>query len=242
MGLALDVVTYLFSALALQRIHGREAPLQRARRGLRTEVAEGVAYVARDPFLRAYVRYGSVANLALTGYNTLVVVFLVRQLGLGSGVVGLLLSATGLGGVAGAFLAPRLSARLGSARALLLCKCGGAPFGLLVPLAGVVPLAVGVVSFLLGATLLIAGVVAGNVITAGFLPGYCRPELFARTVTSMQLLNYGSIPLGAVLAGLVTAGFALAGLALLRSPFGGRRDLPVRASLPVRPAQPGRAR
>ncbi len=84
-----------------------------------------------------------------------------------------------------------------------------------------------------------AGVVAGNVIKAGFQQRYCPPELLGRLTASTAFLNYGTIPLGALLGGwlgtvfdlrtamwITTAGVPLAALVLLFSPIGRSRDLP----------------
>jgi hypothetical protein len=49
----------------------------------------------------------AIANLANSGSTALVVVFLVRVAGFGSAAVGLLMAATGVGGIAGAMVARR---------------------------------------------------------------------------------------------------------------------------------------
>ena len=41
----------------------------------------------------------------------------------------------------------------------------------------------------------IAAITAGNVISAGFLPRYCPPELMGRVTTAMQVVNFGAIPI-----------------------------------------------
>ncbi|MEY9969401.1 hypothetical protein ABIA33_007489 [Streptacidiphilus sp. MAP12-16] len=46
-----------------------------------------------------------------------------------------------------------------------------------------------------------AGVVAGNVIKASFQQSYCPPDLLGRLTASTAFLNYGTIPIGAILAG-----------------------------------------
>ncbi|MFI1850204.1 MFS transporter [Streptomyces sp. NPDC020480] len=86
---------------------------------------------------------------------------------------------------------------------------------------------------------LLTGVVAGNVIKASFQQRYCPPELLGRLTASTSFLNYGTIPLGALLGGwlgtvfdlrtamwITTAGVPLAALILVFSPIGRARDLP----------------
>jgi MFS family permease len=235
-GLLADAVSFLVSAMCLRSIRGVEPRRTVVRRRLRHEIGEGLRFVAGDRFLRPYVLFGGAANLALTGYQAILVVFLVREVGLGSGAVGLLIATGSVGGVLGATAAPRLARRLGSARALLLCKVGVAPFGLLIPLTGS---GARLACFVIGSGVVVAGVVAGNVISAGFTQQYCPAELFGRISTSMQVVNFGTIPLGALLGGalggalgsratlwLMLGLFVASGAILVASPFRGRRDLP----------------
>jgi hypothetical protein len=77
------------------------------------------------------------------------------------------------------------------------------------------------------------------VLSASFRQAYCPPGLLGRVVTSMQFVNFGAIPLGAVLGGaaaglvgtrgaiwIMAVGYATSGLILLLGPLRGRRDLP----------------
>ncbi|MDG4823184.1 MFS transporter [Asanoa sp. WMMD1127] len=235
-GLLVDAVTFLVSALCLWRIRTPEKLHRGQRRPLRAEVAEGLRFVARDPYLRVMTLNGAAANLALIGYQAVLVVFLIREVGVAPGVVGGLVAATSLGGVLGAAGGSALGRRLGTARALLLCALVTPPFGLLLPLAAPGPrLALGIA----GVAVLVAGVSAGNVIKGSFRQAYVPHQLLGRVTVSMQLLNYGTIPLGAVIAGalgatlgprptiwLTMAAVVVAGLILLCGPIRTVRDLP----------------
>src|SRR5450755_3331030 len=83
-----NAVSFGVSAVCLLRIRGcgaRTTPAQASRMGLRREIADGVRYVARDPYLRPLTIWASLVNLGLTGYGALAVVFLVRTVGLAAG-------------------------------------------------------------------------------------------------------------------------------------------------------------
>jgi hypothetical protein len=95
-------------------------------------IREGIALVAKDVWLRTLTIFGAVSNLALMGYQAIVVVFLVREAGLSLGTVGALIAAATSGGILGAFAGRRLAARLGTARALLLCELGLPTLALLI--------------------------------------------------------------------------------------------------------------
>jgi MFS family permease len=237
-GLIADAVSFLVSVFCLGGIEAREPRVEVRRRALRKEIAEGMRFVARDRLLRVFMVFGGAANLVLTGYGAITVVFLLRGVGVSSGAAGLLIAAGSTGGVLGALCAPRLSRRIGSARALLVCKVGTTPFGLLIPLTGP---GWRLGFFLVGTIGMVAGVVGGNVISGGFMQAYCPTRLMGRITTSIQVVNFGAIPIGAVLGGLLAdavgfhwalwilfGSFVLASLILLAAPIRGERDLPTR--------------
>jgi MFS family permease len=236
-GLLFDAVTFAVSLVCLRRIGADEPTPPPGRRPLRAEIAEGLRFVRDDRLLRRFMFGGAAANLVLTGYNAVVVTFLVRGIGASVGSAGLLTAAAEVGGVAGAVLAPRLIRRLGSARALLLVKLAPAPLVLLIPLTGP---GGRLALFVVGAGAMVAGVTAGNVLVRGFTQTYCPPALMGRISTTTQVVNYGAIPVGALIGGalaaavgyrpalwVLLAGFALSGLMFL-GPLRGLRDLPVR--------------
>ena len=237
-----DAVSFAVSLLCLRRIDAREEVVARPRRPLRAEIGEGLRFVRQDRLLRRLMVFGGAANLVLTGFGAIQVAFLVRDIGLGSAAVGALLAVGSVGGVLGALLAPRLARRMGTARALLVCKVGTTPAGLLIPLAD---RGARLGFFAAGAFVLVGGIVAGNVISGGFMQAYCPRELMGRITTTMQVVNFGAIPLGAVLGGvladaagyrptlwLLLGGFVAFSTILLGAPIRGRRDLPTRPPEP----------
>ncbi len=240
--LLFNAASFGVSAACLLRIR---VPAARPDRAGRSGIRPGLAFVARDPFLRPLTVYAAVANLAYTGNLALVVVFLVRVVRLGPATAGLLLAAGGAGSLLGALLAPRLARALGAARALLLACLAGGLAGLLIPLTGRGPL---LAAYLAGSVLIAVGLAVGNVIVGSFRQEYCPPALLGRVTASMRFLTAGMIPLGALLAGALGAAlgvrnglwvlqglFAAAGLILLTS--GIRVGLPraVPAAPPPRP-------
>jgi len=236
-GLVADAVSFAVSLACLRRITAVEPRPQRERRPLRAEIGDGLRFLRGDRLLRRLTLFGGAANLALTGFGAIEVAFLVRELRLGSAAVGGVLAATSAGGVAGAVIAPALVRRLGSARALLLCKAGTTPAALLIPLAG---RGWGLVPFVVGTVVPVAGIVAGNVVSGGFFQRYVPRDLMGRVSTAMQVVNFGAIPVGALLGGQladrlgyraalwILLGGLVAATPLLVSALGRRRDLPTR--------------
>ncbi|WP_254898283.1 MFS transporter [Kitasatospora sp. NA04385] len=244
-GLLANTATFLLSLWCTARIGHREPGRGgRPRRALRREIGEGLRLLASDVWFRTFALFGAASNLVLTGYQSLLVVFLIREVGVGEGTVGLLVAAASTGGIVGAAVARRIAARIGTARAMLVLELALPALTVLIPLTD---RGAGLVWYLVGGFGASCGVVAGNVIKATFQQRYCPPELLGRLSASSAVLNFGSIPLGALLAGvlgtqlgvrpamwLMTAGVPLAALILWCSPMRRVRDLPTERRVPVR--------
>lgn len=240
-GLLADAVSFVVSALCLVGIRAREPRRTGGRRvsTLRQEIAEGTRWVTTDPYLRTFALFGAVANIGLTGYQAVQVIFLVRVLGVGTGAVGALVAASGAGGILGALVATRVTRRWGTARGLVLFLAATLPFGLLIPLTFAGP---GLALLVAGSVLLGVGVVVANVVSAVFQQTYCPPAIRGRVSATSGLVSAGASPLGAVLAGAlgvlvgvrptvwIMMGVVLcAGLIVIAGPFARDRDLPTAA-------------
>lgn len=237
-GIVISVIGFGVSAFCLWRIRvdPTTRPPATISDRLRTRIATGVTTVLGDRHLRVVMIVGGLSNFGLTGYSALLVLFLVRDLGLSSGRLGIVLMIGGVGGVIGALIAPTLARRLGSGRAstALFLVCG--PSALLV---GSPP--DGEHAYLAGLGLLVVGmaVVGGNVIRGSWRQRYIPAHLMGRVITSMQVVNYGTMPVAGVVAGLlghrigvqpailVLAGVhAVACLSILLTAYGRGRVLP----------------
>ncbi|MFF7455524.1 MFS transporter [Kitasatospora sp. NPDC008115] len=244
-GLLVDAVSFLAAVAALLLIRDRRttapapdpAPLGR-------QVREGLAFVRRDPYLGALLRYGAAANLALAGYQAVAVLFLIDELGVTPSGVGWLGAAGALGGVAGAALARPVTRRYGTARGVLLALLGVTPFGLLLPSARP---GAGLLLYAAGLVVMVGGVVLANVVLGSFRQRYVPAALLNRVVSASMTANQATNPIGAVLGGLlgevlglrptmwimISLLVASAGL-LIASPYRRVRDLPDAWSEPVK--------
>jgi len=242
-GVLVDVASFVVSLVCLVRIKVTETVTVTDPKRMRHAIADGMRLAFGEPLLRVNAIFGCMSNFMLTGYQAILLVFLVRTAGLSAGMSGLLLALGSVGGVIGAALARRAARVLGSARAVLLGKLVCAPFGLLIPLTS---RGAGVVFLVVGNAVLIGGIVAGNVIWSGWVQSYYPTALLGRISTSSQLVNYGAIPLGAMTAGalaeglgtrsalwILLSGVVAASAILLMSPLRTMRDLPTREELPA---------
>jgi len=184
-----------------------------------------------------------VSNFALTGYGALLVLFLVKDLHLPAGTIGVVIAVGSVGGLIGASIARRTSTRLGQGPAMVALQIIGGPAALLIAAAqpGLLVLLVP-----LGEVLVGIGVVGANVLRGAFRMRYVPGELMARLVSASALVNLGTMPLGGLAAAwlgeqfgvrsaiaLLAALHALASLSVLIGPYRPGRPLPD-APMPVR--------
>jgi Major Facilitator Superfamily len=244
--LVFNAASFVVSAVCLLAIAVPEPPPAAPRQAsaLRRDVAEGMALVFRDPYLRPLTLFGGLANFALDALAALVVVFLVRAVGLGAGLTGLLTALPGLGGLLAAFAARPVIATIGSARALLLATVGALPFALLIPLTGQGPR---LVFYAAGTMVAATGVTMGNIITATFRQVYCPPGMLGRATATMRFVVMGTSPFGALAGGalgtwlgprnalwVALSILVVSGTPLLSHDFTRRRDLPGTLAGPTR--------
>ncbi len=232
-----DAVGYAVSALFLLAIRTPEdkpAPVPGA--SVRKDVAEGLRFVFGSPLLRVIAVATGLGNFFSAMLLATQTVFLVRVLELRPGAVGLMLSASAVGGLAGALCAGRLARRLGQARLIWLSCLVTGPFAVLWPLAGKGAAAA---LFAVASAVVFFGAVVYNVAQVSLRQMLCPPRLLGRMNATLRFLMWGTLPLGAVVGGSVAdafgaraavwvcaAGFLLVPLPLLLSRLRGMRDLP----------------
>ncbi|MER7757532.1 MFS transporter [Kitasatospora sp. NPDC097643] len=233
-----DACGYLASALLLTRIRADEPrPEPEPGRSLRAEVGEGVRFVLGHPLLRAIALTTSVCNLFTAVLMAVQTVYWVRVLDLSPGAIGVLLSVSALGGLAGALCAGALARWVGQARLIWLAVVVTAPFAVLWPLSG--GGVAGAVLFGLASAVVLFGGVAYNVAQVSFRQSICPPALLGRMNATMRFLVWGTLPLGALAGGAVAdaagpraalwlcaAGLLVGPVPLLLSPLRRMRDLP----------------
>ncbi|WP_234334058.1 MFS transporter [Streptomyces viridochromogenes] len=201
--LLVDAATYLVSAVCLGRIEAREAPpAPRDRRGL----AAGLRWVRAHRTPGLLLAGVAMLSLCHTFLLTLYVLYGATELGLTAGALGMVVAAAGLGGLAGAWAAPRVVRRIGIGPSIVT---GFLWFSLPVML---VPLAEGpelwVIAALLAAQLGAgSGVAVLDISTNSYLIAVIPETLRSRVMGVVQTANFGVRPIGAVLAG--TLGTAL---------------------------------
>lgn len=239
--IAIDAGSFLFSGAAVTAIRAVEKPPESAtlQRRMASEIGEGLKFVFGHRLLRAIAATTATANL-FSGITTAVeIVFLVRTVHAAPGIIGLLFAAGSVGGLVAAFLATRLSSRIGGARATIVGIFIGAG-GLLMP---VTTPGAGLLLFAAGFFAVAFGAVLYNVNQVSFRQRLCPERLLGRMNATMRFVVWGVMPIGGVIGGAIGStiglrstlwlgcgGNVLAGLWLVFSPMRGMRDFPARSA------------
>jgi MFS family permease len=236
--LALDAVSFVWSALFLARIDAEEPPgAARDSGGLMS----GLRWIKENRVMRAELLGVATINLFNFMFFALFMLYAVRHLRIGAATIGIVLGAASIGAVGGSFVTARIARRIGVGPAFILgCFLFPAPL-ILVPAATgphwVVIAFVFAAEFMSGVGLMLLDIMAGS-LSAGIVP----PSLRSRVSGAFMVVNYGVRPLGTSVGGLLGATLgvrstlwiatigALLGLAFLfPSPIPRLRDLPPEA-------------
>ncbi|GAB7045975.1 MFS transporter [Catenuloplanes indicus] len=219
--LLLDAASYLFSAATLLAIRAPDearpqtpspdaAPPRVPPTPLRRQLADGIALVVRDPYLRAICLESFAYNFFVQFGETLIALYALTALGLTAGTLGLCIGAGSLGGLAGAVFAPRAVRRFGFGPTFTAGTALGCAAPVLIPLAGAggTPIAAGA---LIAAAYLITGfgVTISVIGSVTLRQSVAPPHLLGRVNAVMRLASYAAIPCGAAVTGVVASAFGV---------------------------------
>jgi MFS family permease len=197
---------YLGALLLLLTLHGSFRAARTSPPGsIRSEIAEGVRYLAHHRLLRTMALVVGPMNLAAMAILGIVVLYAVSPgpLGLDAVGFGLLTTAGGAGWIIGTLLASPLERRLGRANLFSACIAGLLAQDLVYI---VVPQAV-----VIGMVLLLTGLIGGafNVVFGSLRQRIVPNHLLGRVMASFRIISWGTLPLGALLGGLIGSTFGL---------------------------------
>jgi MFS family permease len=206
--IALDAASYLWSALWLRGIRAADPkpePVEEPH--LVREIRAGLRLVYRDPLLRAFGAHSAGQSFCQSANTAIAIVFLVREIHLSPGVIGLLGTVGLLGAIAAVATTGRLSRLIGPARLLWLVGglVGGGGF-LVYPLIepGWRIWLEAVATFLCS-----TGIIVQNIVQTSFQQAVCPPELLGRLGAVSSFLVWGVIPVGSIAGGLAGTAFGL---------------------------------
>jgi predicted MFS family arabinose efflux permease len=195
-----NALGFAVSALCLSRIR-TTAPQQEPEREQRG-MAAGLRVVVRDRYVRALLGEATTFNLCNEVFLLGLLVWAVRDVGLGPATIGLVFTAGGVGSFAGAWFGARLTGRFGYGRVLLITMVlgNGAPLALFAAGRGTAPALLIAVFVLMGVGIGIADVHAVSLRQTA-LPEHLR----GRANAAYRLISWGAIPLGAAVGGVLAS-------------------------------------
>ncbi|GAB3827450.1 MFS transporter [Kribbella italica] len=201
--LALDALSFLLSAFGISRIrHPEPVP---AKRNDRRDLTAGWRYIWRQRGLRVLFLNSQFFGGPVMMTSPLLAVFMLRDLGMPAWQYGLVLGLPCAGGVLGAWLAPRLTRRLGLHRMLLVFGVLRAPWLLLFPLA--TPGTDGLILLIVADTGLLIAAGAFNPSFATYRMEVTEDRYMARVFTSWSITSRAVQPafmaVGGALAGVI---------------------------------------
>ncbi|GAA3227117.1 MFS transporter [Dactylosporangium siamense] len=204
-----DAVSYLVSAALLRTLPARGGRV-RGHQGQKGLIREGWRFVVRHPVMGPGMWTATAVNFVCGAQLAVYPLYLVRELHAPAALVGFLLAVEGIGSLVGAALTPRITRRLGSARALVWAGFTAVAGAALIP-AGTGWVAYA--AFAAGNVVFAGGVVVLSVTTRTYRQIASPPQLLPRVMATVRFVSWGAIPVGGLVAG------ALAG------PLGGRVTL-----------------
>ncbi len=234
-----DAVSFAVSAISLLLIRAPEPgrPARTTPTPIRTEILEGLRLVRRHPVLVPLTLRSVIAHVAGSFYGVLYTIYLIQDLHLTPFLLGVVVSAGGVGSLVGSFVASRVIARLGFGPALIWTAAGASMVGVLTPLAGgplVLATSMVFIPQLVGDGLQTVESVAELSLIQGVVPDH----ILGRVNATLEVFSHGiAYPLGALLAALLAgwigvrggiaigwAGMAASILLLVLSPLPGIRQ------------------
>jgi MFS family permease len=231
--LAIDAVSFGLSGLGLAFVRrDLVAPIDRPRRRLLTEIREGIDFIVGHPTLRSAILFWGATSILTAPLVTALAVRITRDLGYEPAILGILLTAYGVGTVIGSLLTARGATRRHVAVVLLGGNVVTGIVLFVVALTAQIPVLIGVA--------FVAGIAQSMVlVTYITLRAANSPdELLGRIGSTGRTISLGLQPLGLLAGGalidltsgsttIALMGVAVAAVSLVFLPVGALR----RASL-----------
>jgi MFS family permease len=197
-----DACSFVISAIFLRKIETVELEPEPPAEdeSIWQQIGNGLRYVGHEPTLRALAGCSAVINLAGYVFLSIYVVYMSRELDLGSTSIGFVFAAGGVGALIGSLLAERVAQRFGTGWTIIGAQFGFGATGMLVPLAVLVPSValplVVAAEFLQWLTLLVYAVNAVS------LRQRITPDAFmGRVNATFTFVARGMMPIGSLLGG-----------------------------------------
>jgi MFS family permease len=207
-----DAASYLAAAFFVGIIRREEVgpephdPATGERPSMWQEARAGVGYVFSNRYLRSIAACTGTANLFSNMSGAVLILYLVNQLDLTPGRIGIIFALGNLGVILGAFTAGRLAKRIGMGPTIIISAAVSGVATFAVPLA---PQDDPFWVLVVGGLIVGFGVVVYNVNQVGLRQAITPDRMLGRMNATMRLIVWGTIPIGALIGGILGAAFGL---------------------------------
>jgi MFS family permease len=230
----IDAVSFAVSAVSLLLIRTPEParPPRTVTTAIRHEIVEGLRLVRHDQVLLPIALRSAVAHVAGSFYGVLYTIYLIDDLHLSPFLLGVVISAGGVGSLVGSLFAARVIRRLGLGPALIWTAIGASALGILTPLAQG-PLVLATIMVFIPQLFGDGLQTIEGVAELSLIQGLSPDRLLGRVNATLEVLSHGiAYPIGALSAAAVAgvigvrggialgwAGMAISILFLVLSPL-----------------------
>lgn len=201
-----DALSYLGSAAMLMFIRSPEPspvphdPATGPRPSMRQEATEGMRYVLRHRHLRYIAACTGTLNLFGNIGGVIMVLYIVRELGINPGTLGLIFALANLGVLVGALSADRLARRFGLGPVIVV-SAALSPFMLV--LVALAPRDAPIPFLVAGGVIGAATSVIYNVNQVSFRQAITPERMLGRMNATMRFIVWGTIPIGSIAGGIL---------------------------------------
>ena len=206
----IDAVSFLVSWIAISRIQIDEAAVPKHERNpLKTEIVEGVKFVARHPIISRITISTSVYNFFATGANTLLPILVLRNMGVSTALFGITFTVAAVAGLAGAVSAAKIGEKLGQGNTVILTMAlsGVATCGF--PIAAIIGDASAMPIVIASEALIAFCGLVYNITQVSARQALCPEHLLGRMNASIRFFVWGVMPISALAAGAFATAFGM---------------------------------
>jgi MFS family permease len=206
MAVVLDAISFLGSALFVWRIRRPEPRPERTKDAagknvsMRTEIAQGLRFVLGNRYLRAIAACTGTSNLFGNIGFAIILLYVVRDLGMTAGTIGLVLSVGSIGALIAALTANRIGKWLGVGPTIVLSAVlFGPPLLILAAMPPELAVPLAAVALFLAT---FSGVVY-NINQVSFRQAITPERMQGRMNATMRFIVWGTIPFGNIIGGFL---------------------------------------
>ena len=225
LAIAIDATSYMASASVLSRIKQDEI-IKPSTASVWHDLKEGLAIVLKDKRLRSIAGSTATSNFFSNVIFSILILYLVRQLGYTAAVVGTIFLIGGLGAFGGIALSSRLTRLFGVGpviiAGMILGGLGTIPYALAnsslsapifsatgIPVLGSFRLDLNALILMMGGFVTSIGVVVYNINQVSLRQAIVPKSVQGRMNASMRWIVWGTIPAGAIAGGVLAEVFGL---------------------------------